>query len=126
MAKKKIMIIDDEQALCDLLKLNLESTGNYEVITATDPREGLVMVRKHIPDVVILDLMMPFIEGSQVAERIMENPKTKNIPIIFLTALAEKSQVESNMGVIAGREFIAKPVTTKELIERIEAVLSKK
>ena len=126
MEKKKILIIDDEEALCSLLKLNLESTGSYEVITATDSREGLVMVRKHLPDLVILDLMMPFMEGSEVAERLMQNPKTKNIPVVFLTALADKAQVEANMGVIAGREFIAKPVSTKELVSRIETVLSQK
>lgn len=126
MEKRKVLIIDDEETLCSLLKLNLEGTGRYDVITATDSREGLIMVRKHLPDVILLDLMMPHMEGSEVAEHIIQDPKTKNIPIIFLTALAEKSQVEANMGIIAGREFIAKPVTTKELIDRIERVLSEK
>jgi CheY-like chemotaxis protein len=126
MEKRKILIIDDEATLCELLKLNLESTGDYEVITATDSREGLVMVRKHLPDIVLLDIMMPYMDGSEVAEHIMRDAKTKHIPIIFLTALAEKSQVEANMGEIAGRQFIAKPVTTRELIDRIELTLSSK
>ncbi|HUT85393.1 MAG TPA: response regulator, partial [Elusimicrobiales bacterium] len=65
-------------------------------------------------------------DGTEVAERIMANPKTKHIPIVFLTALAEKRQVEDNMGTIGGRNFIAKPVTTEQLIARMEEVLSEK
>lgn len=126
MKKKKVLIIDDEETLCKLIKLNLESTGGYEVIIATDSREGLVMARKHIPDVVLLDIMMPYMDGTEVAERMKQDKRTQHIPIIFLTALAEKSQVEANMGVIAGNEFIAKPVTTRELMERIDAVVSNK
>ena len=126
MSKKKILIIDDEEALCNLLKLNIESTGNYEVTTASDSREGLAMTRQAEFDLILLDLMMPHMDGTEVAERIMANPKTKHIPIVFLTALAEKRQVEDNMGTIGGRNFIAKPVTTEQLIARMEEVLSEK
>jgi len=121
--KKKIMIIDDEETLCHLVQLNLESTGRFEVIAATDPREGIRLVRMHHPDLILLDLMMPYMEGSEVAEHLMEFEDTKDIPIVFLTALAEKNRVSANMGTIAGREFIAKPVTTSELVKRIDAIL---
>jgi len=124
--KKKIAIIDDEETLCYLVKLNLESTGRFEVISTTDPRESIGLMRAHKPDLILLDLMMPYMEGSEVAEKLMEFDETRNIPIIFLTALAEKHQVNSNMGTIAGREFIAKPVTTSELVQRINAALAAK
>jgi len=123
MAKSKILIIDDEENLCFLVKMNLEATGRYEVLTATDPREGLKLAKANIPDLILLDLMMPHMEGSEVAERLMDMPDTQHIPIIFLTALAEKGRVDANMGTIAGREFVAKPVTTGDLVRKIEAVL---
>jgi len=121
--KKKIAVIDDEETLCGLIKLNLESTGRFEVMTASDPREGIKMVRSFRPDMILLDLMMPYMEGSEVAEKFMEFPETKDIPIVFLTALAERSRVEANAGNIAGREFLAKPITTSELVRKIDMVL---
>lgn len=124
--KKKIIIIDDEETLCFLIKMNLEAIGKYEVITATDPREGIQLVKMHKPDLILLDLMMPYMEGSEVAEKLMEIPELRDIPIVFLTALAEKGRVDANMGTIAGREFIAKPVTTGELVRKIDTVLGKK
>ena len=80
MAKSKILIIDDEENLCFLVKMNLEATGRYEVLTATDPREGLKLAKANIPDLILLDLMMPHMEGSEVAERLM-----------FSTAAAQSS-----------------------------------
>ncbi|MFA5161398.1 MAG: response regulator [Elusimicrobiales bacterium] len=121
--KKKILMIDDEETLCRLVKLNLESTGIYEVDFATDPRDGIVRAHSYKPDLILLDLMMPHMEGSDVAEKLLETPDTDRIPVIFLTALADKGQVSAAGGTIAGRSFIAKPVTTSELIRRIEQAL---
>ncbi|MDD2773460.1 MAG: response regulator [Elusimicrobiales bacterium] len=122
--KKKIVIIDDEDMLCRLIKLNLESTGRFEVSAATDPRDGIKLVRSVKPDLLLLDLMMPYMEGSEVAEKLLETPDTAKIPIVFLTALADKNQSTSEDGGVAGRTFIAKPVTTGELIRRIDSILA--
>ncbi|MCX5783246.1 MAG: response regulator [Elusimicrobia bacterium] len=121
--KKKIMIVDDEEMLCHLIKLNLEATGKYEVLTATDPRDGIKAIHEWLPDLILLDLMMPHMEGSEVAARLMETDDTKNIPIVFLTALAEKTQADQD-GFSSGREFVPKPITTGELMRRIEKVLA--
>jgi DNA-binding response OmpR family regulator len=123
--QKRILIIDDEETLCTLVKLNLESTGRFAVATATDPREGLKLARSFKPELILLDLMMPYMEGSEVAEKLLELPETASVPIIFLTALADKNQVDTGDGNIAGRNFIAKPVTTGELVRRIDAIFAK-
>jgi CheY-like chemotaxis protein len=117
--------MDDEEMLCRLVKLNLESSGAFEVAIATDPRDGIALAHTYKPDLILLDLMMPHMEGSEVAEKLMETPDTASIPIIFLTALADKGQVNAAGGTIAGRSFIAKPVTTSELSRRIEQELKK-
>ena len=124
--KKRILIIDDEETLCMLVKLNLESTGRFVVSTATDPRDGLKLAKAFKPELVLLDLMMPYMEGSEVAEKLLEMPDMAGVPIIFLTALADKNQVDTGDGNIAGRNFIAKPVTTGELVRGIDKVLAAK
>jgi len=123
MEKKTILMVDDEEHLCQLVKMNLESLQRFKVIYATDPREGLRLARLHRPDLILMDLLMPYMEGSEVADQLMQSPDTDKIPIVFLTALADKNQVRSSMGTIAGRQFIAKPVTTGELVRRIDEIL---
>lgn len=121
--KKRITMIDDEETLCHLVRLNLESTGRFEVTTATDPREGLKLAQTEKPDLIILDLMMPHMEGSVVAEKLLENNQTKDIPILFLTVLADKNLTGAYMGESKTRKMVAKPVTTSELVRRIEEML---
>lgn len=122
--KKRITMIDDEETLCHLVRLNLESTGRFEVTTATDPREGLKLAQAEKPDLIILDLMMPHMEGSVVAEKLLENNQTKDIPILFLTVLADKNLAGAYMVESKTRKMVAKPVTTTELVKRIEEMLT--
>ena len=121
--KKKILLIDDEEDFCFFVKLNLEKTGRFEILTTTSGSGGVILASKERPDLILLDIIMPEMGGGQVAELMFENPKTRKIPVLFITAIASRRQVQSQEGIIGGRNFIAKPVTPEELIAKIDGVL---
>lgn len=118
--KKKILIVDDEEDFTKLIKLNLERTGKYEVATENEGSLGLAAAREFKPDLILLDILMQDMEGSEVASQLKDNEDTKNIPIVFLTAVARKKEVEESGGVIGGRPFIAKPADIDQIIDVIE------
>ncbi|MCK9602954.1 MAG: response regulator [Candidatus Omnitrophica bacterium] len=120
MDKKKILIIDDEVDFTKVVKLNLEGTGKYEVRAENKGSLGLAVTKEFKPDLVLLDILMLDMEGSEVAYQLRSDEETKNIPIVFLTAVIRKKEAEENKGVIGGYPFIAKPVGIDELIEVIE------
>ena len=120
--KKKILLIDDEEDFCFFVKLNLEKTEKFEVLTTTSGSKGIVMASKEHPDLILLDIIMPEMSGGQVAEQLFDSPKTKNIPVLFITAITSRRVVQSQEGIIGGRNFIAKPVTPEELMAKIEGV----
>lgn len=119
--KQTILVVDDEQDLLDLIEYNLKKEG-FDVIKAEDGEEGIRMARKHGPDLVLLDIMMPNMDGIEVLEIMRGDERLKRIPIIFLTARGdEKTEVEGlNKG---GDDYITKPISTTKLISRIKAVL---
>ena len=123
--KAKILIIDDEEDFAYFIKLNLESTDRFEVFTSTSGQDGINLAMEKKPDLIFIDILMPKMQGTEVAEILLEKRATKSIPMVFLTAVATKKEVETKRGVIGGRQFIAKPVTAKELIGVIESVLGK-
>jgi CheY-like chemotaxis protein len=116
MGKKRILLIDDEPSFTNVLKLNLEETGAYEVRTENGGKQGLVAARQFKPDLILLDVIMPGMDGGDVASEIKTDENLKNTPIVFLTAVAKKKEE----GIIGGRPFIAKPVTVEEVIACIE------
>lgn len=120
--KKKILLIDDEEDFCFFVKLNLEKTGKFEVMTTTSGSKGIVMASKEHPDLILLDIIMPEMSGGQVAEQLLDSPKTRNIPVLFITAITSRRVVQSQEGIIGGRNFIAKPVTPEELMAKINGV----
>jgi len=126
MNKEKVLIIDDEEDFTKIVKLNLEKTRRYEVKTENKGSLGLTTAKEFKPDLILLDILMPDMEGSEVAVQIKNDEDTKNIPIVFLTAVATKKQVEETSGIIGGHPFIAKPVTAEELIDCIEKNISKR
>ncbi len=119
--KQTILVVDDEQDLLDLIEYNLKQEG-FDVLKAEDGKEGIEVAREHNPNLVLLDIMMPKMDGLEVVERMREDEKLKHIPIIFLTARGdEKTEVEGlNKG---GDDYITKPISTTKLISRIKAVL---
>ena len=122
-AKKRVLIIDDEASFTRLLKLNLHHTGHYTAETVNDPTKALAVAREFSPDVILLDVMMPSMDGGEVAARMQANPKLKETPIVFLTAAVKRNEISSHQGCIGGLPFIAKPVDFQEVVECIEMQL---
>lgn len=124
MQKVKILIIDDEQEICEFSKLVLEKTDRFEVRFSTVAVKGIDMAKSYKPDLILLDLVLPDIDGSEVAERLLQDSETKNIPVAFLTALAKRDEVDRHSGKIGDRFFIAKPVSPQELVNHIDDILN--
>lgn len=120
---EKILIVDDEEDFCYFVKKNLEAISNYEIITATKGKKGIKIARKEKPDLILLDIMMPGIDGFEVLKRLKGNEKTQNIPIIMLTA---KDEDESKIKAIGSycEDYIVKPVENIVLKAKIHKVLS--
>ncbi|HAB15860.1 MAG TPA: response regulator [Verrucomicrobiota bacterium] len=125
MKKHRILIVDDEVGVTRLLKLNLEATQRFEVKVVNDPREAVEIAVGFRPALILLDIMMPGLDGGEVAEQMQARPSLNDVPIVFLTAVARKDEVKERGGVIGGRPFIAKPVDMPELLARIEEHLAK-
>jgi DNA-binding response OmpR family regulator len=122
MPVKKILIIDDEENFCRALKKALEMRSTFPVLTATRGDEGIRLAKIHKPDVILLDIMMPGMAGTHVAEELSEDPATRSIPIIFVTAIVKEEELKESGGIIGGRSFIAKPIMIDELIKKINAI----
>lgn len=121
---KKIIVVDDEKTTVELLITVLENEG-YQVSGAYNGLDCLEKIKKEgIPDLIILDIMMPEMNGWDAAATIKINPKYKDIPIIFLTAKSDTAS--KNMGRITAEYYIEKPFEVSNLVERIDEVLSQK
>jgi CheY-like chemotaxis protein len=121
--KAKILVIDDEEDICHFTKSVLERTGKFEVAVSTDSARGIDLAKTNHPDLVILDINMPEIDGGEVAQTLHEFKSTSDIPIIFLTGLLKKEEIENDSGKIGAHTYIAKPASPQELIEKIESAL---
>jgi CheY-like chemotaxis protein len=124
MERTKVLVIDDNLGFCNITKMSLEHGGRYHVVTATNGEMGIALVKRTKPDVVLLDIRMPAMDGAEVASRLLEDRLTSNIPIIFLTGLVKKNEVDEAGGYLSGHPFIAKPFRTEDLRKRIQDVLS--
>jgi len=113
-------VIDDEADFTKLIRLNLEQTGKFEVKTENRGSAALAAAKAFKPDLVLLDILMPDLMGSEVAAQMKEDDDTKNIPVIFLTAVVGRDEVVQRGGVIGGHLFVAKPVDIKQLVEVID------
>ncbi len=120
--KKKVLIIDDDKELCEITKALLHQTMHYQVLTAQSGMAGIQLARKHRPDVILLDVKMPGMDGGRVAEHLGDDDLTSSIPIIFLTGLIRQEEADREGGYIAGHPFIAKPFDLKKLTDMIETV----
>lgn len=120
MEKRKILIVDDEEDFTMMVKLNLEKTGKYEVKTENNGTSALATAKEFKPDLILLDLLMPDMNGSVVAQQIEENEEVKKIPIVFLTAIEKKGETDLEGRTVDGHYFIVKPVNIEDLIACIE------
>lgn len=119
----KILVIDDDIAINELIKVNLELNG-YNVLQAYDGTTGFAIAKQELPDLIILDVMMPEVDGYTVAQRIRQNPTTEETPILMLTALSQlNDKVKGfNIGV---DDYLVKPFEMEELQVRVKALLKR-
>jgi two-component system, OmpR family, response regulator len=118
--KSRVLIIDDEAGFTRLLKLNLHHTGKFVTETVNDPTRALAVASEFEPDLILLDVMMPSMDGGEVASRLQAVPKLRATPIVFLTAAVKRSEINAHQGLIGGLPFLAKPVELQELLECID------
>ena len=119
MDNKKILIVDDERDVLFLLEKELAGRG-YSVISADNGNDAINLAKSEYPDLIILDIWMPGMDGAEVAAKLREDLKTKNIPVIFLTCLIRKTEEEEQGRVVSGNLFIAKPYDIEGLVAQIE------
>ncbi|HLX61770.1 MAG TPA: response regulator [Planctomycetota bacterium] len=118
MVKKKILIIDDEEGITRMVKLALEQTGHYDVREENKPMRALTSAWDYQPDLIILDVIMPGMNGDEVAKLLKADRRAKNVPIVFLTATVTRD--EAAEGWQQNVIYIRKPATLPELINGIE------
>jgi two-component system, OmpR family, phosphate regulon response regulator PhoB len=120
MSKPRILLIEDERDLCDVLSYNLQREG-YDTLVAHDGQEGLRKAQMQLPDLVILDLMLPRLDGLEVCRQIRAGKQTRTIPIIMLTAKGEETDQVVGFSVGAD-DYVVKPFSPKVLLQRIRAL----
>jgi two-component system response regulator VicR len=118
---KKIVYVEDEMEMIDLVKLILNRKG-YEVIGAAGGREGLDTIREIVPDLVLLDLMMPDIEGWDVYQQMRADETTKHIPVIVITAKAQNIDKVLGLHIAKVNDYISKPFSPQDLVTSVEKV----
>ena len=125
MSRKKILIVDDEEDTLLVLEKQLTTAG-YDVIAADNGRHALLMARTEQPDLVVLDIQMPEMDGGQVDFKLKEDPATRDIPVVFSTCLLSSSESSRKGHACGGKVMLAKSNDTKELIAVIDQTLSAK
>ncbi len=120
---EKILIIDDEKDFAFFVKVNLQHISNYEIITSNKGRKGIRAAIKENPDLILLDVMMPGMDGFKVLKKLKESNKTSHIPVIMLTAKNEDESKIKAAGLYAD-DYLVKPVETKDLKAKIYKILS--
>ena len=119
-APKKILVVDDDKAVIVLLDGLLSNRG-YKVLTANDGLDGMVQVRKNIPDLIILDIMMPELNGYDVCANLKFDERFKHIPIIILTS--REQELDPRISQLMGISYMHKPVDSKILLEKVQSAL---
>jgi two-component system alkaline phosphatase synthesis response regulator PhoP len=122
MDNKKILIVDDENDLLSVLAKSLAGK-EYTVITANNGKDAVLLAKSKKPDLIILDVLMPDMDGSEVAMQLKENPATKDIPVIYLTCLYTKEEEHEKGFGVGNNIVLAKPYDIEELVAGIEKVL---
>jgi CheY-like chemotaxis protein len=118
--KKKVLLVDDEKSFTNLLQLNLEQTGHYEVRAINVAEDALPTAREFRPDIMLLDIIMPRMPGGNVVAQFEADPDLKELPIVFLTAAVRRSRVEEMDGMVSGKPCLPKPSSLEEIVAMIE------
>ena len=124
MPKERILVVDDEEDILELVKFNLAREG-YPVICTTSGEKTLKIARMEHPDLIVLDLMLPGMDGLEVARVLKNDPKTKDIPIVMLTAKGEEADIVTGLE-LGADDYVTKPFSPRILVARVRAVLRRK
>ena len=124
MAKQRILVVDDEEDLLELISYNLTKEG-YRVSTAASGEEAMREARSNPPDLIVLDLLLPSVDGLEVCKLLKSDSRTKHVPIVMLTAKGEEADVVSGLE-LGADDYITKPFSPRVLAARIKAVLRRK
>ena len=122
--KKRILVVDDKRSDTQLLKRYLEETNDFVVREENDPKAALAAAVEFNPDLILLDVLMPEMDGGELAASFKANPKLKAVPIVFLTSKLTKKEVALCGGWIGGYPFLAKPIVLPEVTECLKRHLA--
>ena len=123
MGRGKVLVIDDEEYIQHILNFSFGAEG-YDVLTASDGEEGISKAKNERPDIIVMDIMMPKMDGYEACKRIKADPETKDIPVILLTAKGREA--DRKLGADAGADdYVVKPFSPGRLIERVEGMIKK-
>ena len=115
-----VLVVDDDPVIVSLLQVNFEIEG-YDVLAATGGEAGLMQARTGLPDVIVMDVMMPGMDGLEVARRLRADDRTRAIPIILVSAKAQSADIQA--GLSLADDYITKPFEPLELLERVSSVI---
>ena len=119
---KKVLIVDDEEDMLKMLGKRLTVSG-YSVITATNGRDAIVLAKSQHPDIIILDVIMPGMDGGEVVAELKKHTSTKSIPVILLTAIFSKAEEQKNNSMVGGNITLAKPLDAEKLLDQMKKLL---
>ena len=123
--KIRVLAIDDEVAITTGLKLNLEGMGNYEVAAVNDPRKALAVAREFKPNIILLDVVMPDMDGGDVKAQFTSDPRLRHVPVIMITALVSEDETAADSVIESGHNvMLGKPVRMAKLVACIEQMLA--
>ena len=123
--KKKILVVEDDEDIRNLVLFNLEMTGEYELLSSDNGEDALVLAQKHIPALVILDVMLPGIDGFEVCRQLKSNSTTRKIPIVMLTARSDDNDVVKGFE-LGVEDYLRKPFSSmKILLARVSNILQR-
>ena len=124
MAKERILVVDDEEDILELVRFNLDREG-YQVISTTSGEKALKIAKTEFPDLIVLDLMLPGIDGLECTKLLKNDPDTMDIPIVMLTAKGEEADIVTGLE-LGADDYITKPFSPRILVARVRAVLRRK
>ncbi|MBA3268311.1 MAG: response regulator [Acidimicrobiia bacterium] len=121
--RTRVLVVDDDPVILELLRINFEIEG-FEVISASDGQEGLERATTDHPDVILSDIMMPRLDGLQLLTRLKDDPATADLPVVLLSAKAQKAEVDEGLA-LGADDYVTKPFDPLELLDRVNAALDK-
>ncbi|MCX5813796.1 MAG: response regulator [Proteobacteria bacterium] len=121
---KKILWVDDDDTILDAFKLKLEKTGRFEIVITTDGSRVVALAQEIGPDLIVTDIKMPFVDGADVANLLKKTDATKSIPLLFLSSLVTKEEMDATGGFIGGRHMASKSTSVEKIIAKIDSMLN--